>query len=121
MSDKDDFVNAVKDAYLQAKHEAETVDGGDPGTMVSFSVHGNRQFANRMKKFGEQNGSVYKLAEKPQVKMDSDGYSLHLNDLLEGTDMQLHSKKIAAHREFARVLEEKHGYSVGLDKNMYSY
>lgn len=113
---KDDLETAL--GY--AKKEAEKVDGGDPGTMVSTKVDGRSGFVSKMKDNGDKKGGDYVFnTENGKVKLDGDDYSLHI-DILKGTDIQKHKKKIRAYRAFNEKMEEL-GYSLGMDIDTYSY
>lgn len=116
-SDKDRFVNVLIKAVRESKKAANATTGGDPGTMVSASVDGRCGFSKTFKKYATKRKNKYTIDDIP-VSLDSDN-GLYIG-VLEGTDIQLHSKKIAMYRKFAEVMK-KQGYNCGLDINTYSY
>lgn len=110
-----EFTSEVNQAAEKAKRAAEKESGGDPGTMVSASVDGRTGFVNQFKQEGEKQGNKWVIGD---VSLDED-YGLHLS-VLSGTDIQLHSKKIAAYRAFEKEME-KQGWNCGLEISSYSY
>lgn len=113
-----DFKEAVEGALKYAKEEADSVSGGDPATSVTAEVDGRSGFASNMKKNGtEKRGDYVIKTDAGSVKMGSD-YSLSIN-VLSGTDIQKHSKKIRAYRAFDERMGEL-GYNTSMDINTYS-
>lgn len=110
-----EFESAVQEAVEYAKNEADAVTGGDPGTMVSAEVNGNKSFARNFKDHGTDTGSAWTI----DGATVSDDYSFHL-DVLEGTDIQSHKKKIRAIRAFKEKMQEL-GYDCDVEVNTYSY
>jgi len=116
-SKKEEFIHALIKAVRESKKAAKSKTGGDPGTMVSASVDGRYGFAKKFKKYSLNKNGKYTFKDVP-VTLDSDN-GIHI-DVLEGTNIQSHSKKIAMYRKFSEVMEEQE-YNCGLNVNTYSY
>lgn len=108
------FVEDVKTAIQYAEQKADETSGGDPGTMVTASVDGRSAFVSKFKEAGE-GGGPWTIGS---AKLSED-YSFHL-DVLTGTDIQLHSKKIAQYRGFEEKMEEL-GWNVNIEIDTYAY
>lgn len=112
-----EFRNQVKESAEIAIQEANEKDvAADPGSFTLAEVNGRKSFAKKFKKCADKKGDKYKIGP---VKIDPDGYSIHISGL-NGTNIQNHKKKSHIFTRFAEQMESK-GWDVDLSKKNTAY